>query len=107
METGRSLGEREAEVTEGRLLHALFDRLPAMIAYRDRDCRNVVANHAYIEWFGFSPEQMRGIHIREVLGERVYAMNLPFIEGVLAGVEKRFVRRLGDQDGGWRLSLGS
>ena len=51
-------GQARAEVAEARLLYALFDRLPAMIAYWDRDLRNVVANHAYIEWFGFTPEKV-------------------------------------------------
>ena len=70
-----------------RLLRTLLDQLPALIAYWDRDARNVVANAAYVEWFGFDPAQMHGLHISEVLGSEVYAMNLPFITGVLAGEE--------------------
>ena len=82
--------------TEARVFHAVLDRLPAMIAYWDRDLRNVIANDAYVEWFGITPAQMRGIHIREVLGERVFAMNLPYIEGALAGEEQLFDRTLVD-----------
>jgi PAS domain S-box-containing protein len=96
-----------AREAEARLLHVVFDRLPAMIAYWDRDQRNVVANHAYIEWFGFTPRQMRGIHIRKVLGEEVYAKNLPFILGALAGKEQLFDRTLVDTFGRTRHTQAS
>jgi PAS domain S-box-containing protein len=107
MEAGRPVGVADALAAEARLLHALFDRLPAMIAYWDRDLRNVVANDAYVEWFGFTPEQMRGIHIREVLGERVYAMNLPHLEAALAGEEQLFDRTLVDTHGRTRHTQAS
>lgn len=86
-------------VDDVRLLRRLLDQLPAMIAYWDRDSRNVVANEAYVEWFGFHPAEMRGRHISEVLGAEVYAKNLPFITGALAGEEQLFDRTLVDQSG--------
>lgn len=107
MEAGRPVGDAEALAAEARLLHTLFDRLPAMIAYWDQDLRNVVANEAYVEWFGFRPEQMRGIHIREVLGERVYAMNLPYLQAALAGEEQLFDRTLVDTNGRTRHTQAS
>ena len=93
--------------TEARVFHAVLDRLPAMVAYWDRDLRNVIANDAYVEWFGITPAQMRGIHIREVLGERVFAMNLPYIEGALAGEEQLFDRTLVDTLGRTRHTQAS
>lgn len=95
------------ERTDARLLLTLFDHLPAMIAYWDKDARNVVANAAYLEWFGRDPEQMQGIHISEVLGSEVYAKNLPFIEGALAGQEQLFDRTLIDQSGRTRHTQAS
>lgn len=92
---------------EARLLHGLLDRLPAMVAYWDQDLRNVIANEAYVEWFGFKPADMRGRHIREILGERVYAMNLPYIEGALAGTEQLFDRTLVDTNGRTRHTQAS
>ena len=77
----------------------MLDHLPAMVAYWGADRRNVVANAAYTEWFGWAPGQMRGVHIREVLGEELYAKNLPFIDAVLAGVEQLFDRTLLDASG--------
>lgn len=82
-----------------RLLRVLVDQLPALMAYWDRDGRNVVANAAYLEWFGHAPEDMVGLHISEVLGSDVYAKNLPFINGALAGVEQHFDRTLVDMVG--------
>lgn len=96
-----------AMAAESRLLHAVFDRLPALIAYWDSDKHNVIANDAYVEWFGFTPEQMRGIHIRHVLGETVYAKNLPYIEGALAGEEQLFDRTLVDMYGRTRHTQAS
>ena len=82
-----------------RLVDDLLDRLPAMVAYWDRDGRNVLANSAYREWFGIDPKDMVGRHIREVLGAEVYRMNLPYIEAALAGREQRFERTLIDTSG--------
>ena len=107
MEAVSRLGERKGPQAEARVLHALFDQLPAMVAYWDRDKRNVVANRAYIEWFGIGPDEMRGVHIREVLGEEVYAKNLPYIEGVLNGEEQLFDRTLVDTSGRTRHTQAS
>ena len=89
----------ESTALQARRLHVLFEHLPALIAYWDQDCRNVIANSAYLEWFGWTPEQMHGVHIREVLGPDVYAMNLPFITGALGGEEQLFERTLVDMSG--------
>lgn len=97
----------ESSELHARRLHALFDRLPALIAYWDRDCRNVIANAPYVEWFGRSPEEIHGIHIREVLGAEVYAKNLPFITGVLNGEEQLFERTLVDMAGNVRHTQAS
>lgn len=79
-----------------RHLRMLFDNLPALAAYWDRDLRNVLANDAHTEWFGLSPEQMEGMHIRDVLGEDAYTVALPFITGALAGQRQEFNRTLVD-----------
>jgi PAS domain S-box-containing protein len=90
-----------------RRLRTLFDNLPALSAYWDRDLRNVIANRAYIQWFGRSPAQMLGMHIRDVLGPALYAKNLPYIEGALAGREQRFDRTIVDTTGAARHTQAS
>ncbi len=107
MEAAAVVTDGERDRRDVRLLRTLLDQLPALVAYWDADCRNVVANHAYVEWFGFDPEQMRGIHISEVLGPEVYAKNLPFITAALAGEEQLFDRTLVDPSGRTRHTQAS
>lgn len=77
----------------------LINQLPAMVGYWDADCRNIAANTAYEEWFGFGPDRIHGAHISDVLGESVYALNLPYIHGVLQGETQLFDRTLTDTFG--------
>jgi diguanylate cyclase (GGDEF)-like protein/PAS domain S-box-containing protein len=81
------------------VLRRLLDELPAMVAYWDSGARNVVSNAAYFEWFGLTPDEVRGRHISEVLGEATYRLNLPYIEGALRGDAQSFDRTLVDTSG--------
>ena len=97
---------RNAEPTEdveGIVLRAV-DQLPAMIGCWDLDLRNVFANRVYTEIFGITPENMRGMHIEDVLGSAVYALNLPYITGALSGVVQQFERTLIDMAGNERTT---
>jgi PAS domain S-box-containing protein len=96
--------DEQDPVSEARRLRVLFDGLPALIGYWDRDLRNVVANEAYVDWFGVSPEKMRGMHIREVVGDAVFDKNLPYMTRALAGEEQQFQRTLLDPSGRTRHS---
>lgn len=97
----------EQLVSSQRQLRALLDSVPAMIGYWDRDLRNVHGNHAYLAWFGVTPGQMRGKHISEIIGPRLYALNLPHIQAVLAGEEQHFDRTIVDASGEERFSQAS
>jgi PAS domain S-box-containing protein len=70
-----------------------------MIGYWDRNLRNRFANHAYRDWFGVDPATIPGKHIREVIGEERYRLNLPYIEAVLAGAPQQFERAIPSPDG--------
>ena len=78
---------------------AILDALSAMVGYWDAGLRNRFANRAYIEFFGLTPEQIRGRHASEVLGPELYALNRPHIERALAGEPQLFERTLIDQSG--------
>ena len=65
-----------------------------MVGYWDREQRNRMANDAYVEFFGKTPEEVRGTHIRDILGPELYAHSLPYIEGVLAGERQLFDREV-------------
>lgn len=75
-------------------IQAILNALPAMVGYWDRDLRNRMANDAYVEFFGKTPEEMRGVHISELLGPELYAKNLPFMEGALRGEPQTFDREI-------------
>lgn len=75
-----------------------------MVGYWDTGMRNVLANDAYIQWYGTSPDQMTGLHIKEVLGDELFAENLPYIEAALAGEAQMFDRDVTDASGVLRFS---
>lgn len=77
----------------------ILNNLPALIGYWDRDLRNCFGNSAYLEWFGIDPDRMRGRHLREVIGEERFVLNLPYVEGVLAGRPQTFERMIPSPDG--------
>ncbi len=69
---------------------AVPNGVPAMVGYWDPELRNQVANEAYVGWIGRTPEQIRGLHMRDVVGEDAYRENLPSIAGVLEGRPQLF-----------------
>jgi len=85
----------------------MLDALPAMVGYWDKDLRNRMANAAYIEFFGKTPEDLRGTHIRDLLGEELYAENRQYIEGALAGRKQLFDRMLRTPTGEDRFTQAS
>ena len=87
-----------------RRLRLLIDRLPALIAYWDADRHNVIANDAHTEFFGMTPAEIRGRHLRDVLGEPLYEVTRPYVDGVLAGAEQLFERTLVDVHGRTRFT---
>ena len=82
-----------------RFMRAVTDALPSPMAYWDKDLICRFSNQRYLEWFGKTSQQMDAIHMRAMLGERLYALNLPYIEGALAGTPQEFEREMVRPDG--------
>lgn len=89
------------------MLRLIADNLPAMIGYWDQDQRNRFANADYRRWFGRSPEEIHGRHIRDLLGAELYAKNKPYIDAALAGCRQDFDRSIPGPDGVLRHSQAS
>ncbi len=84
-------------------IRAVLDGIPAMVGYWDASLHNILANNAYREYFGLGPEDIRGRHARDVLGEELFEANLPFVEEALAGREQVFEREIRDAAGATRF----
>ncbi|MDQ2755963.1 MAG: diguanylate cyclase [Actinomycetota bacterium] len=77
----------------------VLDGLPGPVCFWDRDLRNVLANRAFVDFFGLAHEAIAGAHMREVVGEAVFTANLPFVTRALAGEQQTFDRTLVDGSG--------
>ncbi len=93
------LQREESLLKHQQKLETIHNHLPAMIAYWDSNLINCFANKAYEEWFGVTPETMAGMHLCELLGERLYNLNLPYIQAALVGERQFFERLLTDASG--------
>lgn len=90
---------------KNRFLKTILDTAPGMIAYWDNSLRCRYANNAYLEWFGIAPENVIGMHITELLGERLFKLNEQYIRGALNGKQQRFERALSKADGSTGYTL--
>ena len=82
-----------------RVFKATLDAIPAMIGYWDTNLINRFCNRAYSDWFGLDPETIPGKHIREILGEERYTLNLPYMQRALVGELQTFERAIPAPDG--------
>ncbi len=88
-----------APVAETLDLRAIVDGLPSMVGYWDAALTCRFANHAYRRWFGVDPRAIIGGHIRDLLGEKMYAANRLHIEATLRGEAQEFERAIPHPDG--------
>jgi len=75
---------------QGRLLQIIADNLPALLTYVDRDLIYRFNNARYQEWFGVPSHHIQGQFVREVIGERNYALVRDQIARVLQGESVTF-----------------
>jgi PAS domain S-box-containing protein len=88
-------------------LQKIIDQVPALIGYWDHELHNHFGNKTYLEWFGYSPGEMKGKHLREVVGETLFKLNQPYIQGALSGQPQMFERTITDPQGRQRNTLAS
>ncbi|HEX8352463.1 MAG TPA: ATP-binding protein [Pyrinomonadaceae bacterium] len=80
-------------------LRRVLDAIPTPVSYVDAGMRFRYNNRAYDAWAGRPREELYGLHVRDVLGERAYADVLPYAEQALAGREVYFEKELEYADG--------
>ena len=95
----QTLQDREAALLAARRdLQSILDAVPSVISYWDRSLHNRFANQAHQAWFGLSPDQIPGMHARNVLrGD--YEACRPRMEAALAGTVQVFEQSLALPDG--------
>lgn len=86
-------------------MKTLTDFMPGMLGYWTQDLRSEFANREYLNWFGKSAEEMKGIRMQDLLGEALFAKNEPYIHAALAGEIQKFERTLTKVNGETRETL--
>jgi PAS domain S-box-containing protein len=87
--TERKRAEAARRATEEQM-RDITDHVPVLIAYVDREQRYQFNNRNYQDWFGRSPEELRGRHLREAVGAAVYETVRPKVEAALRGERVSF-----------------
>ncbi len=80
-------------------LQRIADSIPALIGYWNTDLICEFANDGYRAFFGFTPQQMIGMHFRELIGEKLFQLNSPHAYAALRGEAQRFQRKVVKADG--------
>jgi PAS domain S-box-containing protein len=86
-ETGQQAAKGAARVSEyqPRLITDNSNNVPVAIAHCDRETRYKFVNTHYAERHGVTPEQVIGKRVRDVVGERIWAIFEPYFREGFAG----------------------
>jgi PAS domain S-box-containing protein len=77
----------------------IINNLSDLIAHVGRDKRYIFANKSYCKMFNISQDEIKGKHICDILGEKIFKVINPRIEKVLAGDETFYEDIFPLQDG--------
>ncbi len=85
-ELERRVQQRTVALQESELqLRTITNALPILVAQMDKNERVQFANNSFCDWFGLTPEKIRNVSFREILGPERYPANKPYIDRVLGG----------------------
>ncbi len=82
-----------------KFIRTVTDAMPGMIAYWDQQMLCQFANQRSLDWFGRTPQEMKGLPIATALGSDLFEKNLPYIRSALAGEAQEFERAIQRPDG--------
>lgn len=86
-------------IIKEKFIRWVTDVFPGMLGYWNKDLICVYANTNYLEWFGKSNKVVVGSHIKYVLTEEIYNLNLEYINDVFKGRNVQFERKIKKVDG--------
>jgi PAS domain S-box-containing protein len=104
--TARKLAEEALRRSEEQM-RLLTDAVPVLISYVDSSCRYQFNNKGYEDWFGRSRDEIRGKHLREILGDSAYQRIRPHVEKALSGQNVFFEDVITYEGGGKRYIQGN
>ncbi|WP_282607163.1 two-component regulator propeller domain-containing protein [Pelagibius sp. Alg239-R121] len=84
-------------------LRLLTDAVPILFAYVDKNYRYQFNNKAFEDWFSHGREDLRGLHVKEVLGGSAFEVLREYIDRALAGSTVIFESAVPFKDGGERF----
>ncbi|MBC7371605.1 MAG: PAS domain-containing protein, partial [Bdellovibrionaceae bacterium] len=87
---------REEVATKQRALRRLINGIPSLIGHWSRDLLNLNSNTGYTSAFGFHPDEITGMHMKTLLGEKAFQENLSYITKVLNGESQTFEKTVRD-----------
>ncbi|HEX3762964.1 MAG TPA: PAS domain-containing protein [Kofleriaceae bacterium] len=82
--TERKLAEEALRAREAQL-QTTIDALPLLVAYMNRDLHYELASAGYQRWFGIAKSEVRGRHIKDVIGQTAFDISAPPLRRALAG----------------------
>ncbi|NVN91046.1 MAG: response regulator [Desulfuromonadales bacterium] len=77
-----------------RFLQILANVIPGMVGYWTYEQQCAFTNNEYMSWLGKRPEEILGLHMRDLLGGDLFQANEPFILRALKGEAQHFERSL-------------
>jgi PAS domain S-box-containing protein len=94
----RKLAEETIAANKPRL-HLLDEVLPTMVAFFDPEGQCRYHNRAFMEWLHLRPDQIRGQHLRRILGSDVYQETATSVRQSLEGHHVHYERTQKMPDG--------
>src|SRR5690606_13936413 len=88
----------EALIASRRRLQLVTDNAPVLIANCGKDYRYKFVNKAYAARYGYSPREMIGKHVAEVLGDEAFEQLRPHADRAFAGERNEFEAEVGYRD---------
>lgn len=81
-------------IDHSHVAFSIVNQMHAMVAYWDTNDRCLFSNVAYQRWFNKTLEEMATISLQDLLGPDLYALNLPYLQGVMRGEKQVFEHTL-------------
>ena len=90
---------QEAKLLEREhFLRTLSECLPGLVSYWDTNLHCQFANQNHTKWIGIEAKQLRGQHLKNILGDNIFSLCQANIESALEGKRQRFEMHLVTQD---------